>query len=469
LIRDPEAVKLLSMEINQFNVGKVYNRSDLISAFGGSFMRGMNVCNKTGTLVLISKHTRNRIYGDAFKNDLMIYTGEGQRGDQSLSGGNRKLYYSEIEKTPVHLFVVFNKSEYTYYGLVKLIDNIYYEDEIDVDGTLRKVIRFPLTRLSGAAIPMSAQEQEVKIVGGIGPFVKPTYNVVGAAIIKEGRVLCAQRGHGALKGKWEFPGGKIEDGESLSEALKREIKEELNIDISIDKIIDENSHEYPDFRINLTVYKCNYIGGKIKNTEHQELRWVADHEIGSLDWADADRPIVDTFIESLPANITSEVSFNYFESKPVEPSDSDTRRALQDYEASQKKKTASGKEAELSVIRYERDKLNNIGRPDLADKIIQKSEESSDDGYDILSYEVKNDVVHEIHIEVKSAKLTSGYIEFFISANELRKFKKDNFFKVYCLFKNGRAYKLHEVNKTNFFSNNYLSPLTYRVRIRITE
>lgn len=432
-------------------------------------MRGMNVCNKTGTLVLISKHTRNRIYGDTFKNDLMIYTGEGQRGDQTLTGGNKKLNNSTAENTPVHLFVVFNNSEYTYYGLVKLIDNIYYEDENDVDGTTRKVIRFPLMRLNRGAIPMSKEEQEMKIVGGNSLFVKPIYNVVGAAIIKEGKVLCAQRGHGSLKGKWEFPGGKTEDGESLAEALKREIKEELNIDISIDEKIDENSHEYPDFRINLTVYKCGLLSGNPTNTEHKELRWVTDRELDTLDWADADRPIVDAFVESLPANITSEASFNYFESKPVEPGDVDTRRALQDYEASQKKKTAAGKAAELAVIRYERDKLNNIGRPDLADKIIQKSEKSSDDGYDILSYEVKNGVAHEVHIEVKSAKLTSGYIEFFISANELRKFKNDNVYKVYCLFRNGRAYKLHEVNKTNFFSNNYLSPLTYRVRIRIAE
>ena len=78
-------------------------------------------------------------------------------------------------------------------------------------------------------------------------------------------------------------------------------------------------------------------------------------------------------------------------------------------------------------------------------------------------------LVSEIHIEVKSAKVSNKYIEFFISENELEKFKNNDKNRIYCLFKVGRNYKLHEVNKTNFFNNNYLTPMTYRVRIRVAE
>lgn len=90
-------------------------------------------------------------------------------------------------------------------------------------------------------------------------------------------------------------------------------------------------------------------------------------------------------------------------------------------------------------------------------------------GYDVLSFIVNSGKVPEIHIEVKSAKLFGGFIEFFISANELNKFKNDPAHKVYCLFKKVRQYNLHEVNKTDFFKNACLTPLTYRVRIRTSK
>ena len=70
---------------------------------------------------------------------------------------------------------------------------------------------------------------------------------------------------------------------------------------------------------------------------------------------------------------------------------------------------------------------------------------------------------------MKSAQIVSKYVEFFISENELNKFKTDPNHKIYCLIKSGRSYKLHEVNKSDFFKNDYLSPMTYRVRIRVAE
>ena len=110
-----------------------------------------------------------------------------------------------------------------------------------------------------------------------------------------------------------------------------------------------------------------------------------------------------------------------------------------------------------------------MGHPELAELVSQISSYNSAAGYDIKSYDINEDGSFiETHIEVKSAKIVGNYVEFFISENELTKFKNDPNHKIYCLIKSARSYKLHEVNKYDFFRNNYLSPMTYRVRIRIS-
>lgn len=457
------------MKIEEFIKGHIYNREDLRNAFGGSFYRGMNKCNRTNTLVLISKHTSNRIYGDLFQNNQLIYTGEGQKGDQTYIGANRDLLYSEENNLPVYLFVVFKNQQYTYYGTVHLNGQPYFEDELDVEGKNRKVIRFPLV-LSTDFVPLTPEQMKNHYVAGIVPE-KKVLQVVGAAIINDkNEVLCAQRGYGSLKGKWEFPGGKIEKDESDAEALVREIKEELGINVSVKDMIDENYHEYDTFNVNLRVYKCTYISGEINDTEHQSLKWVESRKLNDLDWADADKPIVETYLDSLPKEIDGEpLQLKYYEAKAVESSDRDLLRAVQDYERTQRNQRKAGESAEIAVINYEKDKLNNSGRPDLADMVKQVSKVSSDYGYDILSFEINGGVAQEVHIEVKSAKMSNSYIEFFISENELKRFKKDAAYKIYCLIRMGRNYKLHEVNKTDFFAHKYLSPMSYRVRIRIAE
>lgn len=456
------------MKISDFTKGRIYQRSDLIDAFKGSFMRGMNKCKRTNTLVLISKHTSNRIYGDLFRNNQLIYTGEGQKGNQTYTGANKDLLNSNKTGLPVYLFVVFKNQQYTYYGRVFLNGEPYFEDELDVEGNNRKVIRFPLV-LSTDFVPLTAEEMKNHYVAGIVPE-KKVLQVVGAAIINDKKeVLCAQRGYGSLKGKWEFPGGKIEKGESDAEALAREIKEELGIKVKVEDMIDENYHEYDNFNVNLKVYKCSYVSGEINDTEHQSLKWIDSKKLNDLDWADADKPIVDAYIESLPRTIDGQISFDYYEAEVVKQSDKELLRAVQDYERSQRNQRKAGESAEIAVINYEKDKLNNAGRPDLADMVKQVSKVSSDYGYDILSFEINNGVAQEVHIEVKSAKMSNSYIEFFISENELNKFKNDGAYRVYCLIRMGRNYKLHVVNKSDFFAHNYLSPMSYRVRIRIAE
>jgi len=460
------------MEINEFKEGIVYTRQDLISAFKGAFQGGINICKRTNTIVIISKHTRNRIYDDKlFDGDMMFYTGEGQIGDQRMWKGNKAILEAKSLSRDIHLFVVFDPTKYTYFGKVDLVQEPFFKSEKDVNGDIRKVIKFPMMRRSSTR-KLTSFELKNLVVGGITPIEKPVLQVVGAAIFNENNeLLCAQRGYGPLIGKWEFPGGKIKSGETDQQALIREIKEELSIDVSVGELLDENYNEYQDNNVNLRVYKCKYVAGKINDTEHQCLKWCKSDEVEKLDWAEADKPIVETYLDSLPRNIEGEpLKFDYFEAEAIKPNDKELVRAVQDYEKSQRNKQRSGENAELAVIRYERDKLNNLGRPDLADKVDQISKDSSSSGYDIKSYELATDGSPvEIYIEVKSARRTSKYIEFFITENELNKFKNNKNHRIYCLIKSGRSYRLHEVNKDDFFRNDYLIRMAYKVRIRIAE
>lgn len=126
-----------------------------------------------------------------------------------------------------------------------------------------------------------------------------TIQVVAAVIESSDGVLCVQRGLSKLKyisEKWEFPGGKIQDGEDHSEALIREISEELQVLIVVNKKILTVNHSYPDFNITMHAYRCSLVGlgQTVVLTEHQKLLWLnpVDPEFKNLDWAEADIPIV---------------------------------------------------------------------------------------------------------------------------------------------------------------------------------
>lgn len=118
-------------------------------------------------------------------------------------------------------------------------------------------------------------------------------DVVGAAIVRDGRVLCAKRdAKRQLAGRWEFPGGKIEAGESCEEALAREIREELGCEVAVGEHICTSEHEYPFGRVRLAVYWCRLETGEPSASEHQELRWVEPGEMPSLTWPPADEAAV---------------------------------------------------------------------------------------------------------------------------------------------------------------------------------
>jgi 8-oxo-dGTP diphosphatase len=125
-------------------------------------------------------------------------------------------------------------------------------------------------------------------------------DVVGAVIVSKGKVLCAQRGaSGALPGLWEFPGGKIEKGETSREALEREIIEELRCRVSVGSEVAVTTHEYDFGVVTLTTFYCDLIAGTPELTEHQAIKWLTPSELRTVEWAPADVPAVETIMREL--------------------------------------------------------------------------------------------------------------------------------------------------------------------------
>ena len=121
------------------------------------------------------------------------------------------------------------------------------------------------------------------------------YTVVAAVVVKNKEVLCTQRKQSKydyISFKWEFPGGKIEEGESDKQALSREIREELNIEIEIGEKLLTVTHEYLDFKLTMHAYMCRPLEGELLLNEHVAFKWLTKNQLPELDWAAADLPIV---------------------------------------------------------------------------------------------------------------------------------------------------------------------------------
>ena len=119
---------------------------------------------------------------------------------------------------------------------------------------------------------------------------------VAAGLLKQnGKILlCKRPQHKARGGKWEFPGGKLESGETAAEAICRELQEELNILVSVSGVAGDVMWIYPDVSIHLTLLHCTITGGSLTLREHEALAWVAKEDALSLDLAEADRKLVET-------------------------------------------------------------------------------------------------------------------------------------------------------------------------------
>lgn len=122
---------------------------------------------------------------------------------------------------------------------------------------------------------------------------KKVINVVAAAIEKDGLIFCAQRPEGkSLGGFWEFPGGKLENGETPEEALIREIKEEFDSEIEVISYLNEASYEYDFGIVTMKTYLSKLINGELKLLEHQDSKWLPIEELSELEWAPVDIPAV---------------------------------------------------------------------------------------------------------------------------------------------------------------------------------
>ena len=128
--------------------------------------------------------------------------------------------------------------------------------------------------------------------------MKKTVKVVGAIIENENKeILCALRSKDMSLAKyWEFPGGKIEQGESISDAIVREIKEELSCTIEFIDVFYDNIHEYENVIVNLITVKCKLVHGTPKANEHAKLLWLPKEYLESLTWAPADIPTIEKLL-----------------------------------------------------------------------------------------------------------------------------------------------------------------------------
>lgn len=123
---------------------------------------------------------------------------------------------------------------------------------------------------------------------------------VVAAIIKHGdKIFATQRGYGEFKDGWEFPGGKMESGETREEALKREIREELDTIIKIDEFVQTIEYDYPSFHLTMHCYLCSVISGELTLLEHEAAKWLSVAEIETVEWLPADEELLGTLKQVL--------------------------------------------------------------------------------------------------------------------------------------------------------------------------
>ena len=133
---------------------------------------------------------------------------------------------------------------------------------------------------------------------------------VVAAVIRDGdRIFATARGYGEYKGGWEFPGGKIEPGETAREALAREIREELDTEICVGELIDTIEYDYPSFHLSMDCFWCTVREGKLTLREAEAARWLTAETIDSVDWLPADRGLIGKIQREICGGLRKGASF----------------------------------------------------------------------------------------------------------------------------------------------------------------
>ena len=126
-----------------------------------------------------------------------------------------------------------------------------------------------------------------------------TIEVVAAIIIRDGEVFATQRGYGEFHGWWEFPGGKIEAGESPHEALKREIREELDAEIEVGSLLETVEWDYPNFHLTMHCFVCKLLSESLHLNEHKAAVWLNHDNLMSVKWLPADEGLLNRIAEFL--------------------------------------------------------------------------------------------------------------------------------------------------------------------------
>jgi 8-oxo-dGTP diphosphatase len=126
--------------------------------------------------------------------------------------------------------------------------------------------------------------------------------VVAAIIEKDGKIFATQRGYGDYKDWWEFPGGKIEPGESPEEALVREIREELDTEISVGDFLTSVEYDYPKFHMAMDCFMCSIISGRLTLLEHEAARWLAADELWQVKWLPSDIRVIEELEKRMKAD-----------------------------------------------------------------------------------------------------------------------------------------------------------------------
>ena len=116
--------------------------------------------------------------------------------------------------------------------------------------------------------------------------------VVAAVIVRDGEVLATRRGYGEWQGWWEFPGGKMEAGESPRDALRREIREELDAEIEVGRLLETVEWDYPSFHLTMHCFICSLVSGSMNLNEHEAATWLTKENIGSVKWLPADEGLI---------------------------------------------------------------------------------------------------------------------------------------------------------------------------------
>ena len=119
-----------------------------------------------------------------------------------------------------------------------------------------------------------------------------TIKVAAAIIVDGGRIFATQRGYGAFKDGWEFPGGKVEAGETSREALAREIREELDTEIRVGELFETVEYDYPDFHLSMDCFICTVKAGGLVLKEHEAARWLTAETLETVEWLPADRGLI---------------------------------------------------------------------------------------------------------------------------------------------------------------------------------